>query len=335
MDLILWLLNALFWPTLRFDKGGSPPAPPAPVDPSVQIAAQARALPSIFTPQGSRVFSGDPNVAGSFRMDETLAPSQQRQLAGRNEVAEALLGRSNKALSGLPVGYDFRGAEDPTANRFFENQKKLLDRAFDEDGERLEQRLANQGLPMGSEAYTEEMDRFQRGRADSLESAAAEALQLGFGQDIATRQQNLNEVAQALGGSQLQPIGGSGGSPVDPAAAFANQQAGVNRQYQGQLAGYNADVAGQNNLLNGLFGLGAAGIMASDRRLKTDIVLVGEIKPGINLYHFRYRWSPHRVYGVMADEVEKVMPEAVFTRDDGMQLVDYFQVLGAPMQALN
>lgn len=320
----------LFMPS--FDKGGSPPAPPAPPDPNVQIAAQARALPSIFTPTGSRVFSGDPNE-GTFQAVETLAPSQQRQLEGRNQVAEALLGRSNRALSGLPVGYDFRGAEDPTTNRFFMNQKKLLDRAFGEDEERLEQRLANQGLPMGSEAYNEEMDRFRRTRADSLESAAADALQTGFSQDIATRQQNLNEIAQALGGSQLQPIGGAG-NPVDPAAAFANQQAGLNRQYQGQLAGYNADVAGQNSLMGGLFSLGSAAIMASDRRLKTDIVLVGEIRPGINLYHFRYRWSPHRLYGVMADEVEKVMPEAVITRDDGFKLVDYFKVLGPEVRGM-
>jgi hypothetical protein len=71
------------------------------------------------------------------------------------------------------------------------------------------------------------------------------------------------------------------------------------------------------------------GSMASDRRLKQDIVRVGEHPRGFGLYLFSYR-TEHRAscgegrhFGVMADEVEQVLPAAVVLRDDGFKAVDY------------
>jgi len=68
----------------------------------------------------------------------------------------------------------------------------------------------------------------------------------------------------------------------------------------------------------------ALGQVFSDRRLKSDIVLIGLLPSGLNLYRFRYKFDPAELrFGVMADEVEKLLPEAVIARDDGMKLVDY------------
>ena len=69
--------------------------------------------------------------------------------------------------------------------------------------------------------------------------------------------------------------------------------------------------------------------MYSDRRLKRDIILVGELLPGVGWYEFRYSWdgpeSPLR-HGVMADELERVMPEAVVYDAHGFAAVDYGQL---------
>lgn len=63
---------------------------------------------------------------------------------------------------------------------------------------------------------------------------------------------------------------------------------------------------------------------SSDRRLKTDIHLIGKLDSGLNVYTFRYSASPAAVHiGVMADEVQKVIPEAVSTDDDGYLRVSY------------
>lgn len=73
--------------------------------------------------------------------------------------------------------------------------------------------------------------------------------------------------------------------------------------------------------------------MGSDVRLKENIVPVGRHSLGFGLYLFDYKpkyrgWAGHgRYLGVMAQEVETVMPEAVLTGSDGFKRVNY-AVLG-------
>ena len=61
--------------------------------------------------------------------------------------------------------------------------------------------------------------------------------------------------------------------------------------------------------------------MLADRRARTDIKKVGELDNGLPIYGFKFRGSARIQFGVMADEVEKVMPEAV-TEADGLKFID-------------
>lgn len=62
----------------------------------------------------------------------------------------------------------------------------------------------------------------------------------------------------------------------------------------------------------------------SDARLKTDIEVVGSTVHALPLYRFRYKDAPEQRYqGVMAQDVLKVMPDAVVMGDDGFYRVDY------------
>lgn len=69
--------------------------------------------------------------------------------------------------------------------------------------------------------------------------------------------------------------------------------------------------------------------MSSDRAVKENIVRVGTHPLGIGLYLFDYKpeyrdANGHdRKLGVMADEVETVMPAAVRVHPDGHKMVDY------------
>lgn len=67
---------------------------------------------------------------------------------------------------------------------------------------------------------------------------------------------------------------------------------------------------------------GAMGFM-SDRRLKQDIVEVGFLPNGLPIYEFQYIWGGERVRGVMADDVAKVIPEAVSIHPSGYSMVHY------------
>ena len=71
-----------------------------------------------------------------------------------------------------------------------------------------------------------------------------------------------------------------------------------------------------------------APLFMSDRRLKARIEEVGrDERTGLTLYEFEYRDLPGRRYrGVMADEVERVMPAAVQRDGRGYAFVDYGQL---------
>jgi hypothetical protein len=74
---------------------------------------------------------------------------------------------------------------------------------------------------------------------------------------------------------------------------------------------------------------GGAPPQPSDRATKENIVRIGQHPLGIGLYLFDYKaqfrdaHGHGRQLGVMADEVEQVLPEAVCVHADGYKMVDY------------
>lgn len=67
-----------------------------------------------------------------------------------------------------------------------------------------------------------------------------------------------------------------------------------------------------SDLLNAAASIGSAAIMASDRRLKTNIEKVGEFPDGLGIYDWNWKTAPNgqKVRGVIADEVEQLRPWA-------------------------
>ena len=74
--------------------------------------------------------------------------------------------------------------------------------------------------------------------------------------------------------------------------------------------------------------IGALGSIASafisDERLKENIEKVGSYK-GLNVYEYNYLWSPVKWVGFIAQEVEKIIPEAVLNVN-GFKVVDYGKI---------
>jgi hypothetical protein len=68
----------------------------------------------------------------------------------------------------------------------------------------------------------------------------------------------------------------------------------------------------------------------SDMRLKHDIVPVGHLANGLGLYRFSDNDSDKVFVGVLAQEVERVMPDAVRRAPNGFLQVNYARV-GVPM----
>jgi hypothetical protein len=150
------------------------------------------------------------------------------------------------------------------------------------------------------------------------------ALQQSLQQQLALRNQPLNEIAALMSGVQVNmpQFQGYQGANVAAAPIFAGTQAAgdfAQRNYANQVGAYNAKM-GLLGQLGGAAGTAAAGFF-SDRRLKSNIKRVGTHPLGIGIYEYDIFGELQR--GVMADEVETVLPEAVMTHSSGYKMVNY------------
>lgn len=108
-------------------------------------------------------------------------------------------------------------------------------------------------------------------------------------------------------------------------------QAGLGLQAGNLIAGAgqtSTSSGGSSNKpgIGGFLGAIGSGIAASDRRLKMDIENLGEIQEGLNLYRYKYIDGRGPFIGVMADEVEATIPEALGPVISGYKTVDYDKV---------
>jgi hypothetical protein len=78
-------------------------------------------------------------------------------------------------------------------------------------------------------------------------------------------------------------------------------------------------------------GRGGGGGRHSDMRLKHDIVLLGRLDDGLSYYRFVYNGGHTAYVGVMVQQVQTVMPEAVTRGTDGYMRVSYDR-LGLPFE---
>ncbi|MCP2134601.1 hypothetical protein J2S28_001653 [Rhizobium sp. SLBN-94] len=268
-----------------------------------------------------------------YEQTTSLSP-QQQAIKAQNDNASLNLGTIANEQTGFLRGYlnkpfsldglgDFNINNEATERRLIELGRRRLDPAIKQRDEDLRTRLANQGFKAGSDGYARELTTQAQANNDAYTSlllngrqhAANEVLtqrQQRVQEALTERNQPLNEIGALMSGSQVQmPTFGAGtNQPSLPTVDYAGL---VDRNYQSQLGQYQSQMAQRQGILGGLFGLGAAGIMASDRRIKKDVKRVGRLM-GHNLYEYQYkgdRDDGQRHVGVMAQEVEKKRPDAV------------------------
>lgn len=303
---------------------------PAPIDP--QKTAQAATSTNISTavantamgnvnqvgPDGSLTYkqsgtravydpyTGQTNYVPTYTAETKLNAPQQALYDSNLANRSAMSGKASDMLSGFSAG-----STDGIRNRTENALMARLNPQIERDRQAMETRLANQGLGMGSRAYSASQDDFSRGANDARLSAILAA----GDEERATRGQALNEIGfMQSGGAQAVPQYGIN----RPAQAATTDVAGlINTQQAQQQQAFQQQQAGNQSILGGLFGIGAAAlsnpmIFPSDKRLKTDIEKVEE-RPGPDVYDFRYKTDPKGVKrrGYMAQEVQKTQPDAV------------------------
>ena len=281
-----------------------------------------------YSQTGNNTFTGADGkqyTVPQFTATQTLSPTQQllKDLSDRTKQNIGQIGVDQSAKIGGILGTNVNLSNDAVESRLMELGTKRLNPQFARDEEALRTRLANSGIRAGSDAWNAEMQRFGQTKNDALDQLLLSGRQQSINEILTERNQPLNEISALMSGSQVsQP---SFTNTPQTSVAGVDYAGMVRDNYNAQNQQYQAKVAQNNALMGGLFGLagslGGMGIYKySDRRLKSDVVRLGTTENGLPLYE--YTIFGRRECGVMADEVERVAPEAVIERD-GLKMVNY------------
>jgi len=340
------------------------------------ISAQAGNMVNQYTPYGSVEYNVRGYVDGTPQYSQTVRLSPEQQAAYNKDVAmnAALQDVGQRGLgyvqSALDKPLSFEGMQaigtpgeiqQQASDAAYQNAMRYVEPRLQRQQASLENQLANQGITRGSEAWNAAMADAEANRENVYSQAQNAAYTAGltganqaYNQALGARQQQISE-AQTLQsnplnmlnavrtGSQMQTsampqVGTS--SPGQLATWSGPDLLGATTamgQYNQGL--YNAQQAASSNQMSGLMGLGGTAMMAaamSDRRAKENIVKIGQLDNGLNIYSFEYKqeFKNHplagrgKFIGVMADEVEMVKPEAVKLMDNGYKMVDYGVIYG-------
>lgn len=273
------------------------------------------------TPYGNLTYTQDGKWADGtpkFTATQTLSGAGQQLFNTGIQTQQNLANLAQEQsgrLSGLlnqPLDWSAQQAylNDLTAQN--------LNPQWDRMAQQNEQSLVNRGLRPGSTAYNDAQDQFLQSRSSAFNNANLNNFNSALQSQLALRQAPINELLALAGQGQVaQPnfvnspqtqMAGTDVAGITNAAHAQNMQA----YQQNQSA------------LGGLFSAGASLIpLLSDRSMKTDIQRVGTAFNGLPIYVYRYAGGDAFHLGFMADEVEKVHPEAVETSPDGLKRVFY------------
>jgi hypothetical protein len=338
---------------------GLGPAPSAPAAPDYRAAAQETAAGNLdaaraataanrvnqVTPYGNldyTISGQDPYGNPTWTATTSLSDVGQQLLNNQNQASLGLGGTINAALGRVQstMGQEFNPNLPSTGfnpgQSYQEAYMERLRPQLEQSRESTQARLANQGVVPGTQAYENAMRQQSQRENDLLLGATTQGFGVGsqanqqaFNQEMTKYNMPLNTLSALRSGSQVQ----------NPSFVNSAQQAttggadilgAAQMGYNAEMGDFNAKQAAQQNLNQGIMGLGGAGIMKySDIRMKENIKQIHWMPNGLPVYEYEYKpefkdIAGHgKFVGVMAQEVEQIMPEAVITTSNGYKMVNY------------
>lgn len=290
------------------------------------------------TPFGTVDYVADPTSPSGYRAVSKLSDAQQGLLdqstALESQLGTIKGGQLDRVSAALSQPFDLDAAR---GKQISDIQQTFLDPQWDQRATALETSLLNRGIRPGSEAYDNAMRQFNNQRSSSYDQMFLDAFNTANNAAVQQHQMPLTDLNMLGGGSMAQPQSPQANIPT-PGVAPTDVSGNVN-------SAYNAQVSQANNQMSGLYGLGSAALggwaskgfpglstaiaalpLISDPRLKQDVLRIGTDPRGWGVYVFRYLdgvddgdWR----VGYMADEIERVRPDAVMRHPLGFKMVDY------------
>ncbi|MGE4259208.1 MAG: tail fiber domain-containing protein [Candidatus Babeliales bacterium] len=350
-------------------------APSAPPPPDPQATARATQV-GYYGPGGEQIQFGTQGSGGfqqregadAYRVVES--PYQQQFRQGAEGLTSALLQNiSNQGFANLPNSIDFSQVGDiPTVDQFepqaqqatqaaYQRQLNLLNPEFERTNRKAEQSLANKGLPIGSEAYNEELGRISRQQGFDREQAALAADEVGrqeaqrnLANAMALRQQRIQDQMTNIDiGSQnrqqiLAELGGLTGlqfnQPMRTPTFNQGAANAINQGYQNQLAYSQSrrnpfDFGGLGSLAQGAAALygASSGSFKTDKE-EVDKAAILDAVTSMRVEKWRYNWSEKddKHIGPYAEEFKE---KTGLGDGKSINMLDAMGIMMAAIQALN
>lgn len=292
------------------------------------------------SPDGTKSYAQTGTYAdGTPKFTQTVSLSAPEQaIYNTNESTKqnlADIGQTQSAKIGDLLNTPF-SVDQGIESKLDSLAKARLDPQWAANDAAQDAKLANQGITPGSEAYDNAMRSYNASKNDAYNSLYLAGNSQAEQESLAERNQPINEISALLSGTQVNTPTFSGTpqtgvAGTDVAGITQNAYLDANQQAQ-------QSVAANNAMMGGLFSLAGTGLTAgikySDRNMKEDVEEVGEVEAntGDNLpvYSYRYKDGGPKQIGVMAQDVEKKIPEAVLTDHKGRKMVKYGDIFGVP-----
>lgn len=278
---------------------------------------------NISSPYGGRSFTTDAN--GRLVLNITETPFQMQQRATREALA-------SDYLTSLAGGDDRFAAEAKRIGDVtFERGLARLQPTIDAAQRRTEVQAAAQGLPVGSEARTALMNELGAQQSD-LYTNLAQTSELAASQEQSRLRNLAAQEASAFLAPELSGIDLGQFSNVAGSTYANDMYAGGNLQlnrYAQEATRQNTQRQNAIDLISG--GAQGLSLFFSDSRLKENIKY-HDTKNGFKRYFYNYIGDKTKYLGVMAQEVRKMLPEAI-TEEKGFMKVNY-AMLGFGMEVV-
>lgn len=270
---------------------GLGPTPSAPAAPDYSAAARQTAQGNIdaarlavaanrvnqYTPYGSLEYtmSGEDKYGNPmWSATQKFAPEQQKLFDIQNALSIGVgeLGSKGLEYVGQQLENPFDVSQLPSiginpSETYSDAIMRRLEPQLTQQNEQFEQQMANQGIPVGSEAYNRAKMALGQRQNDLLASSQIQGFDVGnraraaaFGELAYRRNEPLNVLSALRTGSQV----------TAPTYVNSAQQAttsgpdllgAAQMGYNAQMGNFNAQQAAQANLNQGLFSLAGAGMM--------------------------------------------------------------------------
>lgn len=256
---------------------------------------------------------------------------QWTQTASLNPALSGALGSlQNTAAQNAAAGpFDPSAARNQAIQANYDQAASRLNPRFAQQDQLEASQLANQGLDPNSQAYRTAMQQYGQQKNDAYNQAMYSAI--GAGNQTEQTQLGAYEMGQMMPYQQMGALQGYENSMPGFAAAGVAQP--TPWLQAAEAAAGMLDKTNQQNQQNGADAtsgaMGMIGTIFSDERLKEDIHrLPVEAEPGVPLATYRYKGEPKSQHhlGVIAQDLEKVHPEAVQMDPSGFKTVDYSQL---------